>query len=94
MYFHFQQNGEGHRCVVYVVIEFTNDTTVAVVSHRRLKSNSQCRWPVWQSSSKLARVVQNHVAPESDWKLYKVKILKATAWSAYIYGNLIVYPVC
>ena len=83
MYFQFQQNGEGHRCVCSCRVYKLHYGCCSVVSHRWLKSSTQCRWPGWQSSSKLARAVQNHVAPESDWKLYEVKILKATGQYTY-----------
>ena len=72
----------------FLVVEFTSDNTVAVVSYKWLTSNKPCRWPNYQSTSKLAKAIQGHQAPVSDWKSYNIKVLKATG--QYILYTLII----
>ena len=53
----------------FVVVAFTSDNTVAVVSYKWLTSNKACRWPSYQSTSKLAKAIHGHQAPAVHGKM-------------------------
>ena len=62
----------------YLVVEFLESNSVAVIPDNWLMTQNTCVWPNWQSSNKLAKAITGHVTPEGHWEIFSIKVLKAT----------------
>lgn len=57
----------------YVAVEFSNSSHAVVLNSWISKKNNSyyCAWP----SSEVENKIHNNASPESNWKIYKIKVL-------------------